>query len=170
MSDPTAPPMARWQVGAGPRWRGFALIELVMALVLVSVMLSLGGLSLRRWTDRNAVRNAAELFAQDLSLARGAALRGRESVAIRPDDPGIGYRIVAEGDRELAHRDYAAGDGIRLHGIRFIQPPDGVVFGPRGTAELTGEGALGEVRFLLSGHEWLVHFNAAGAARVVPGP
>lgn len=170
MNDPTGHWIARGRRGAGSRPGGFALIELVMTLVLVSVMLSLGGLSLRRWTDRNAVRNAAELFVQDLSLARGAALRGRESVLIRPDDPGVGYRIVAAGERELAHRDYTGGDGVRLEGVRFIQPPDGITFGPRGTAELPGEGALGEVRFQLAGHEWRVHFNAAGAARVVAGP
>jgi prepilin-type N-terminal cleavage/methylation domain-containing protein len=150
--------------------RGFALVELVMVLVLAAVLLSLGGVSLRRWTDRHAVRSAAELFARDLSLARGAAMRERAPVTLRPDDPGVGYRIVGAGERELAHRDYARGDGIRLHAIRFIQPEGGVVFGSRGMAELEGEGALGEVRFLLSDHEWIVHFNAAGVARVLPAP
>ena len=89
--------------------RGIGLIELLVAIAIIGILLSLGFTNLRR--DRFAVHQAAEGLARDFQLARFEAIRSNEFVGISVAATDDQYRFLIDQDRNGA-LDAAAGDAV----------------------------------------------------------
>lgn len=146
------------------------MIEILMVLVVVGITLSFAGLTFSGYFQRSSARRAAQVFAQDLTLARSSAIRAREAVVIRFFEATRWYQIVALGsETELVRRRFGVNGDIGLSSIDLVFRSDTVVFSPRGIADLAniqGVGSLGEARFALGATEYSVFFNSMGASKV----
>ena len=154
-----------WTVMADSR--GFSLIEILIVLVLVVILLAITALVFAGYQERTSARQAAILFGRDLTLARSAALRGRERVTIRFDEPGQEYQVLREAGDTLFARRYSDGSDIELSQINLDLPGDSLWFDSRGIADLSGaSGSLGTAIFRAGGTTYTLSFNSMGASRV----
>jgi prepilin-type N-terminal cleavage/methylation domain-containing protein len=148
--------------------RGFTLIEVVIALVVIGVVTTFGTLSFSGYFQRVAAQRAAQVFARDLTLARGWATRGRQPVVIRFYESGLWYEIAEQATgTQVAVRRFGANADIDLSAVAFGFVGDTVVFDARGTADLSGaSGALGTATFSSGGASYTVSFNSMGASKI----
>ena len=65
-------------------------------LVLASLTLGFAGLTFSGYFQRSSARGAAQVFARDLTLARSAAVRAKESVVVRFNESSRWYQVVAQ--------------------------------------------------------------------------
>lgn len=146
------------------------MLELTIVLVIVGITLSFAGLTFTGYFQRSAARSAAQVFAQDLTLARSSAIRAREAVVIRFFESSRWYQIVAiDSGTELVRRRFGVGGDIDLTSIDLVFRSDTVAFSARGVANLSniqGGGSLGEARFANRDTEYSVFFNSLGASKV----
>lgn len=147
---------------------GFTLLELTLVLVLSALTLGFASVAFSGYLQRVSAQRAAQVFAQDLTLARAAALRGRESVVVRFDEVNRWYSIyVQRTGTELTRRRFGENADIDLSAVDLMMRGDTVMFSSRGVADLDGAaGALGEARFVSGATEYAVSFNAMGASKV----
>lgn len=148
--------------------RGFTLIELIAVLVVSGIVMSFAGLTLARYFGRTAARQAAQIFAQDLSQARTFAVRSQQGVVVRFYESGLRYEIVTTGGgTEIVQRRFSNSPGVDLSEIALDLDGDSLVFDGRGFADLSGaSGALGVARFATSHGEYRVSFNGMGGSKV----
>jgi type IV fimbrial biogenesis protein FimT len=64
------------------RSRGFTLLELVIALAIMSILLGLVAPSIREWMVNTRIRTAAQAVLNGLQTAKGEALRGNHNVGL----------------------------------------------------------------------------------------
>lgn len=147
--------------------RGFTILELVVVLALSATLLGFAGWTFSAYVHRTSAQRAAQVFARDLTLARQAAIRGREPVVIRFFEAGRWYQIAtaASGD-EIARRRFSGTD-LSISAIDLRISGDSLVFSSAGVARLPGGSAtVGEARFSSGDREYAVLFNGMGASRV----
>lgn len=154
--------------GPGPDVGGFTLLELIIVLVLSALTLGFASVAFGGYLQRVSAQRAAQVFAQDLSLARSAALRGREPVVVRFNEADRWYSVsMQRTGTELRRRRFGENAEIDLSAVDLMTRGDTVVFSSRGVADLDGAGgALGEARFASGAVEYAVSFNALGASKV----
>ena len=147
--------------------KGFSLLEILVVLVLMIIFVGTTNLVFAAYQERTAARQAATLFGRDLTLARSVALRGRERVTIRFNEPSQEYQVLrASGDTLLTRR-YSDGSDVQLTQINLDLPGDSLCFDSRGIADLSGaEGSLGVAIFVYRGASYTLSFNSMGASRV----
>ncbi len=156
----------------GPRVRrgrtGFTLLELTIVLVLSGLSLGFAALSFSGYLRKVSAQRAAQVFAQDLSLARTAALRTREPVVIRFYESNRWYAVVMQSSgTEVTRRRFGVNADIDLSAIDLRMRGDTVLFNSRGVASLSNAfGSLGEARFTAGTVRYNVYFNAMGASEV----
>jgi prepilin-type N-terminal cleavage/methylation domain-containing protein len=148
--------------------RGFTLIEILVVLTLIGVGLTYAALSFGGYFQRVAAERAAEVFAQDLLMARNWATRGREPVVIRFFEPGLWYAVEEQSTiTELAQRRFGVNADIDLTGVTLDFVGDSVVFDSRGFADLSGAaGPLGTATFSSGAATYTVSFNSMGASKI----
>lgn len=117
---------------------GFSILEILVALALVGVLLSVGVAVIPR--DRLAVRQAAEGLARDVQLARFQAISGNRYVRleIRPDSND--YRLVERDSGVVLKSVSLTGDNrtARAAILDVDNPANNIVFDPRGIGIGTG--------------------------------
>ena len=147
---------------------GFTLLELLIVLTLFSLTLGFGSLAFGTYYRRSAARRAAQVFAQDLTLARATAVRIRESVVIRFYEDAQRYVVETQsGSVELTTRRFGINADIDLSAIDLNLTGDSLVFSSRGIADLSGaSGALGTATFSSGDIGYTVSFNSMGASKV----
>ena len=151
--------------GAG----GFSLLEILVAVVVVSVVLGLGVQGFRMYAQDTAPRRSAELFTRDLSFARSQALRQRQPVVVRFLPGELTYRVEVASGEALLRRNFGEGAQVRLSEIGLELDGDSVAFDARGVATLDGGiNSLGVARFQAGSRVYSVEFNSLGSTRVVP--
>jgi type II secretory pathway pseudopilin PulG len=135
----------------------------ISAVGLGFALLSFGG-----YFQRVNAERAAQLFAQDLSLARNWAVRSREPVVVRFYEGGLWYAIEAQGtSTEVARRRFGVNADIDLTGVTLELPGDSLVFDQRGVADLGGApGPLGTATFSSGPVTYTVSFNGMGASKI----
>ncbi len=153
---------------SGARRTGFTLIELTVVLILASLTLGFTALYFSGYYRKTSARRAAQIFAQDLSLARASALRAREPVVIRFDESGLWYSItMMDTGTELERRRFKTNADIPLSAINLQTAGDSLVFTSRGVADLTSEtSSLGSATFSAGSVTYKVSFNSMGASKV----
>lgn len=146
---------------------GFTLLEVTVVMLVVALTLAIAAQGYSSYLTQTAARRSAEIFARDLTLARSAAVRGRERVVIRVNEIGREYEVETSGGQLLVRRDYGAGQEVRLDSLVFGIEGDSVVFNTRGYLELGGAGSpLGTAVFRAGASRYEVYFNSMGASRV----
>ena len=148
--------------------RGFTLIEVLVVLTLFSVVLTIGLISFGGYFQRIAAERAAQVFAQDLTLARTMAFRSRQPVVIRFYESGLWYEVeVQQSADEVARRRFGTNAEIDLSAVTLEMTGDSVVFDSRGFADLSGAlGALGTATFSSGAVTYTVSFNSMGASKI----
>ena len=82
-----------------PRSAGFTLIELTIVILISSILTSIAFRSYGSYLDRTSSRRSAEMFSQDLTLARSEAVRARTAVTLLFDESAMIYVMrSASGD------------------------------------------------------------------------
>lgn len=143
------------------------MLELIVVMTLLLVSLAVAAASFGAYQQRTTARRAAQIFAQDLSLARSTAVRSRESVSVVFDETTPGYRIRTGGGEELVSRSFERGQDMVLSAVDLQFPGDSLVFDSRGIGDLSGiSGALGRAVFEAGDVSYEVSFNSMGASRV----
>jgi prepilin-type N-terminal cleavage/methylation domain-containing protein len=150
--------------------RGFTLLELTIVLVLAGLTLGFAGLTFSGYFERSSARRAAQVFARDLSMARSAAVRAKQSVVIRFYESSRWYQVVAQSSgTELVRRRFGVNADVDLSAINLKFRGDTVVFSARGVVDLSnieGSGTLGEASFAAGAIRYTVSFNSLGASKV----
>ncbi len=148
--------------------RGFTLIEILVVLSLVGLGLTYAALSFGGYFQRVAAERAAQVFAQDLLMARNWATRGREPVVIRFFESGRWYEVEEQSTAtELTLRRFGANADIDLSAVTLDFVGDSVVFDSRGFADLAGAGGpLGTATFSSGAATYTVSFNSMGASKI----
>ena len=143
------------------------MVELLMVLVILGVTLVLVASTFNRYLDRSTARQAAEIFGQDLTAARNAASRSRQTVIMDFDEGELGYVIrVLEGDT-LVRRVFDSGSDLHLSALDLQCSGDTLAFGSRGVADLSGAaGSLGRAVFTAGNVSYAVSFNSMGSSRI----
>jgi prepilin-type N-terminal cleavage/methylation domain-containing protein len=147
---------------------GFTLLELLLVLSIAAVGLSFALLSFGGYFQRVNAERAAQVFAQDLTLARNWAVRSREPVVIRFYESSLWYEVEAQATTtEVARRRFGVNADIDLSGVTLDFPGDSVVFDLRGIADLSGIGGpLGTATFSSGAVSYTVSFNSMGASKI----
>jgi prepilin-type N-terminal cleavage/methylation domain-containing protein len=147
---------------------GFTLIELAVVLLISGIGLTFALLSFGGYFQRVSAERAAQVFAQDLTLARSFAVRSREPVVIRFYEASLRYEVEAQSTAsEIATRRFGVNADIDLSGIALDMPGDSVLFDVRGIADLSGGGGpLGTASFSSGDVTYTVSFNSMGASKI----
>jgi prepilin-type N-terminal cleavage/methylation domain-containing protein len=158
----------RGRRSARRRSGGFTMIELTIVLVLVGLTLGFAAVTFSGYLQRTSAQRAAMVFAQDLTLARSAAVRAREAVVIRFYESNGWYAVTTKTTAtELARRRFMTNPDIQLSAIDLALTGDSLVFNARGVADLSGAGgSLGEATFTSGTVSYKVSFNSMGASKV----
>jgi len=137
-------------------------------LALAALTLSVAALYFGRYYRRTSAERAAQIFAQDLTLARSAALRAREPVVIRFDESDLWYSItMVSSGKELERRRFGGRGDVRLSAIDLRTAGDSLRFNYRGVADLAGGGgSVGMATFSMGSTTYGVRFNSMGASKV----
>lgn len=150
------------------RRAGFTLIELMVVLAITGIGLTFAGIAFNGYFGRVSAERAAQVFAQDLTLARSWAVRSREPVVLRFYESGLWYRVEAQSSAtEVATRRFGVNADIDLTGVTLDVAGDTLVFDSRGIADLSGAGgSLGTATFSSGAVTYTVSFNSMGASKI----
>jgi len=150
------------------RRAGFTLIELMVVLVISAVGMTFAGLAFNGYFQRVSAERAAQVFAQDLTLARNWAVRSREPVVIRFYEASLWYEVETQSTAaEVARRRFGVNADIDLSGVTLDAAGDSLVFDARGIADLSGVGGpLGTATFSSGAVTYAVSFNSMGASKI----
>lgn len=138
--------------------------------MIAGLVLGVAGLTFSDYFSHSSARDAAAVFARDLSLARSTAMRSRKKVVVRFYESSLWYQVVMQdSETEIVRRRFGESADIALSGIDLRTRGDTVVVSPRGIVDLSGMGghaSLGEARFAFGATEYRVYFNSMGASKV----
>jgi len=150
------------------RPRGFTLLEVLVVLSITGIGLTFALLSFGGYFQRVNAERAAQVFAQDLTLARTWAVRSREPVVIRFYEASLWYELETQSSAtEVVRRRFGVNADIDLTGVALDFPGDSVVFDLRGIADLSSiAGPLGTAAFSSGPVTYTVSFNSMGASKI----
>jgi len=148
--------------------RGFTLLEVVVVLSIAAVVLTIATLAFTGYFQRSAARRAAQLFAQDLTVARAYAVRSQQRVVIRFYESSRWYQLEAPASAtEVARRRFGVDADIGLSALTLDTAGDSIVFDGRGLAEFSGgSGGVGTATFSSGSATYTVSFNGMGASKI----
>jgi prepilin-type N-terminal cleavage/methylation domain-containing protein len=152
-----------------PRREGFTLIELTVVVAIAGIVVAFGGLTFSGYFQRSAARRAAQVFAQDLVVARSYAVRSQEPVVLRVFEGTLWYQIVTTNTASevLRRRFTGSAADVDLSNVALDVSGDTLVFNSRGQIDMSGVGsALGTAAFSAGEVTYEVQFNSLGASRV----
>jgi len=153
------------------RTHGFTLLELMVVLLLSALVLGYATIAFGNYYGRASARQAAQVFAQDLTFARSSAIRSREAVVIRFNEANRWYQIVGvPSGTEFIRRRFSADGDLTLSAIDLRSRGDTLLFNRRGIANLSNSlGPAGEARFSSGATRYVVIFNSMGSSTVEEG-
>lgn len=148
---------------------GFTLIELTVVVAIAGIVVAFGALTFSGYFQRSAARRAAQVFAQDLVVARSYAVRAQEPVILRVFEGTLWYQIVTRNSAtEVVRRRFTGSSAkIDLSSLALDVSGDTLVFNSRGQIDMSGAGsALGTAAFSAGEITYEVQFNSLGASKV----
>jgi len=147
---------------------GFTLLELMVVLVISGLMMGAVALTFNGYVSRTRAQRAAQVFAQDLALARSTAVRTRQKVVIHFDETNRLYNVQNQDTTfTVVRRRFGTNADIDLTAIDLNTTGDSLVFSSRGIADLSGAGStLGTATFTSGDVVFTVSFNSLGASKV----
>lgn len=149
--------------------RGFTLLELTVALLIASLTLAGISVAFASYRDTMAARRSAEVFAQDLSVARSYSVRSRDTVNVVFNESTPEYVIYSVAGDTLVHRTFTSSSDVRLDTLDLQVTGDSILFDSRGRMDFSGvAGTVGVVEFIVGQGRYQVRFNLLGTSRVSP--
>jgi len=148
---------------------GFTLIELTVALLVAGV--TMAGLSVAYASYRTSIgaKRSAQVFAQDLSVARSYAVRTRDTVNVVFTESTPGYVIYSPSGDTLVNREFTVDSDLHLDTLDLQVTGDSILFDSRGRMDFSGvTGTVGVVWFIIGQGRYQVRFNMLGTSRVSP--
>lgn len=143
------------------------MVEVLLVLLLMAVMLGVAAQAFNGYQARTVSKRAAEVFAQDIRMARNAALRARREAVLDFDESGRSYVIRMESGDTVLYRSFGEEAEIPLTSLDLEMAGDTVAFDGSGQADLTGAtGPLGRAVFTAGTRSYAVSFNSMGVARI----
>jgi prepilin-type N-terminal cleavage/methylation domain-containing protein len=149
------------------RGAGFTIIEIMVVLVIVGITTTVVSGVFYNYLDRSTAKRAAEVFRQDLTVARNAASRSRQPVELVFDEENLGYVIRVEAGDTIVNRVFDRDAEIILDFLDLDLTGDMVAFNDRGVADLSGaKDPLGVAFFRAGDDTYTVSFNSMGSSRL----
>lgn len=146
---------------------GVTLIELLVVLVIMSITLATVAVTYNSYLDRSSAKRAAEVFAQDLTVARNSASRSRQTVVVDFDEGSLSYVVRVQDGDTILYRFFDPDAELALSSIDLEIMGDTVAFNSQGIADLSGAaGSLGRAVFTAGNTTYAVSFNSMGSSRV----
>jgi prepilin-type N-terminal cleavage/methylation domain-containing protein len=147
---------------APARDRGYSMIEMVIAIVIFGILLSIAYLRVGPAINQARVNRAASVIATDLQYAQMLAVRQRAPVAVIVDNALKAY-IIRLRDSSLTFRNRFFGQDTEFGLDTLGATPTSVVMFPNGVAAASTTFTVG-----LSGYSRQVRLSRGGQVRVVP--
>ena len=149
------------------RGAGFTLVEIMAVLVIVGITLAVVATTFNRYLERSSAKRSAEIFGQDLTVARNSATRSRQTVVMDFDEGGRSYVVRVAGGDTILHRFFNDASDITVSSMDLQLPGDTVAFNSLGIANLSGApGTLGKALFISGNTTYAVWFNSMGSSRI----
>lgn len=152
-----------------PGTGGFTLLEITVALLIMSI--ALGGLAMgfSSYNASTSARRAAQVFAQDLTVGRSYAVRTREIVKVIFSESTPSYRVESVSGDTLVVRSFTGASEFKLDTLDLQVSGDSIYFDARGRIDFSGiSGSIGVARFISGDGRYQVRFNMLGTSRVSP--
>ena len=143
---------------------GFTLVEMLIALTLISLALAIGASALRGYRETTIARRAASIIAGDLAVTRSAAIKLRRNVSLVAREDSLSYIIRPEGGSALRPpRLFGTEAELSLNSLNVRLPGDSLTFNSRGILISAGERRIdvGQSSRFLS-----IEFNLLGRTRI----
>jgi type IV fimbrial biogenesis protein FimT len=142
--------------------RGFTIVELMIAVVLLAILLAIGGPSFATWMQNLQIRNASEAMQNGLQLARAEAVRRNSQVRFQlVDSLTAACALATTGSNWIVSMDSAVGDCASTNMADAAAPVAPRVIQSRSA----GDGSRNAV---ISANQASIVFNGLG--RVTPAP
>ena len=136
--------------------KGFTLIEMLIAITLISVMMAIA-IPFMKVSASRRVRTQASQLARDLELARTRAMSTRFATRLTFDESGKSYVGYADENRDGVFTESSAETlALRGFGRRDLSPD--VNYGRGNAGAVPGDTGSGGITFLLD----RVEFNGRG--------
>ena len=149
------------------RGAGFTIVEIMVVLVIVGITTTVVSGVFYNLLDRSTAKRAAEVFSQDLTVARNAASRSRQPVEVVFDEENLSYLIRVVAGDTIVNRVFDRDAEIILDFLDLDMTGDMVVFNKRGIADLSGVKEPLAVAFFRAGDDThTVSFNSMGSSRL----
>lgn len=130
--------------------KGFTLIELMIAVVILCILLGLAIPGFSRWVPNYRLRGAARDIYSNFQLAKMTAVKDRARCGVLFDVANARYRVVSAGPNRTFESNSGAvgGDDLILKTVNFSEYGSGVGYGHgAATAGVGGAGFDNNVTF-----------------------
>ncbi len=126
------------RVGEG----GFTLIEMLIAISILSLVLLVGSESITTLRERTVVDRAAAVVGSDVALTRGLAIRTRSNVSLAANEPAISYEIRDRAGTVFQNREFTPDSDLPLTRLDVRFTGDSLTFNSRGLLLGAGGGEI----------------------------
>lgn len=143
---------------------GLTLVEILMAMVLLSIVMGVGFQGFRNFNQSTNVDRAARTIASDVTLTRSYAVQRRSTVELDADEGARSYviRDVPAGE-VLKRRSFSASTDLPLTLLDVQTGDDSFAFNPRGLLAGASNVIIDLGRF---DNEKRIRINAMGRTQV----
>lgn len=112
--------------------RGFTLVEVLIALTIVSIVTLMTTTAFRSFRQRTILNRAARAVAADAALTRTYAIRGRTNVSMVVDEANQRYQIRDAAGAVLKTRQFDGESDLPLDSLDLRLSGDSLTFNARG--------------------------------------
>lgn len=152
-----------WQTR--PAEGGFTLVELLIAITVISLVVAIGTSGLREYYERTVVRQAAEVFAADIAVTRSAAIKLRQNVSLVVREDSLAYRIRSDSGTVLRPtRRFNSDSELPLTALDLKLTGDSLTFNSRGVMISPGTREIDVARNERGAR---IQFNVLGRTRIL---
>lgn len=143
---------------------GFTLIEMLIAISILSLVLLVGSQSIMTLRERTVTDRAAATVGSDVALTRSLAIRTRSNVSLAANETAITYEIRDTAGTVFQNREFTPDADLPLTKLDVRLTGDSLTFNSRGL--LVGAGG-GEIDVFGRTRSRRVVFNALARYRTV---
>ena len=144
---------------------GFTLVEMLIAITVISLILAIGSSGLREYRERTIVRQAAEVLAADIAVTRSAAIKLRQNVSLVLREDSLAYRIRSDSGTVLRPtRRFNTASELPLTKMDLKLTGDSLTFNARGVMISPGTREFDVARNERGAR---VQFNVLGRTRIL---
>lgn len=142
---------------------GFTIVELLIAIIMATVLLSVVYGGYRQFNEALVVKKAASLLGADVALTRSYAIQNRSNVSLVADETARDYAIRDTSGAVLARRSFDDESGLPLERFDVKADGDSLTFNARGL--MAGGGGV-EIDVARGDRVRTLSVNALGRYRV----